>query len=183
MKKMMKNIIIVLLILGGVFLIFHPLTHQIKGREEVEILNSHWLRQISSQSLETDDLPIGAILYYENEVIGEGNHSVLADGDPTGHAVINALRDAATSMGFEEFNKLDREELKLVTTYEPCEMCKGALINNDIKNVRFMMSKKFKNFWKEYKQGFAYEMNKKNAGREYIQDSLFVIHPKYPFVP
>jgi tRNA(Arg) A34 adenosine deaminase TadA len=183
MKKFVRVLIIMLLVLGGAFLLFHPMIHQIKGREDVEVLNSHWLRQIASKSLETDDLPISAILYFEDEVIGEGNHSVLKDGDPTGHAVINALRDASSSMGYENFQKLDREELKLITTYEPCDMCKGALINNDIKNVKFMMSKKFSIFWREYKKGIGYEMEKKNAGREYIQDSLFVIHPKYPFVP
>jgi hypothetical protein len=45
------------------------------------------------------------------------------------------------------------------------------------------MSKKFNNFWEEYKSGISFEMTKQNAGREYIQDSLFVIHPKYPFIP
>jgi hypothetical protein len=62
-------------------------------------------------------------------------------------------------------------------------MCKGALINSNVNIVQFMMSKKFNNFWEEYKSGISFEMTKQNAGREYIQDSLFVIHPKYPFIP
>lgn len=180
---MIKNIFIVLLLLIIGFLMFNPLVHKVKGRETLEILNSHWLRQIASNSLKTDDYPIGAVIYYEDEVIGEGHHSVLKNDDPTGHAVINALRDAAKNMGYSNFEKLDRTQLKLETTYEPCEMCKGAIINNNIQIVQFMMSKKFKNFWEEYKEGISYEMAKQNAGRENIQDSLFVIHPKYPFIP
>jgi hypothetical protein len=62
-------------------------------------------------------------------------------------------------------------------------MCKGALINSNVNIVQFMMSKKFNNFWEEYKSGISLEMTKQNAGIEYIQDSLFVIHPKYPFIP
>ena len=180
---MIKNILIVLLVLIIGFLMFNPLIHKVKGRENLEILNSHWLRQIASNSLETDDFPIGAVLYYEDEVIGEGHHAALKNDDPTGHAVILALRDAAKNMGIDNFNKLDRAKLKLETTYEPCEMCKGALINSNVNIVQFMMSKKFNNFWEEYKSGISFEMTKQNAGREYIQDSLFVIHPKYPFIP
>lgn len=180
---MIKNIIIGLLVAIIALIVLFPRLHTLKSVEEIEIMNSHWLRQIAANALETKDYPIGAILYYEDEVIGEGNHTVLKNNDPSGHAILNALRDAAENMGMKNFEKLDRSKLIVYSTYEPCDMCKGALINNNIENVHFLMSKKFKNYWQDYKQGFSYEWNKQNAGREYIQDSLFVIHPKYPFIP
>lgn len=179
----MKNIIIVVLLLVIGFLAFHNHAHRVKGVKEIEVLNSHWLRQIAANSLETDDLPIGAILYYEDEVIGEGNHTVIKNDDPTAHAVIQALRDAANNMGYEAFHKLDRKKLKLITTYDPCTMCKGAAINNRIENVKFMMPAKMGLSWDNTMRGITYELNKTRGGREYIQDSLFVIHPDYPFVP
>lgn len=179
----MRKIPYILLILGILFFFMYPNYHRFMPRQEVEILNSHWLRQIAANSLESDDVPIGAILYYEDEVIGEGNHTVLKDGDPTAHACVNALRDAANNMGYDAFAELDRGKLKLITTYDPCVMCKGALMNNDIHNVEFFMSKKWGKALDEQMNEINYELSKYTSGREYIQDSLFVVHPKYPFIP
>jgi tRNA(Arg) A34 adenosine deaminase TadA len=179
----MKKFPVILLVLFVGFFFLYPNIHRFKPRHEVEVLNSHWLRQIAANSLKSDDVPIGAILYYDDEVIGEGNQTVLKDGDPTAHAVINALRDAAQNLGYDEFSKLDREKLLVITTYDPCVMCKGALMNNDIHNVEFFMSKKVSKIYDEQINEIKYEFTKYTSGREYIQDSLFVIHPKYPFIP
>ena len=69
------------------------------------------------------DVPIGAIVVHDGAVVGRGRNTREADQDPTGHAEISALRDAA--------NTLDRWRLSgcaLYVTLEPCAMCAGAAV-------------------------------------------------------
>lgn len=74
-------------------------------------------------ALATGDVPVGAlVLSPEGEVIGRGANTRERDQDPTGHAEVNALHDAARSLGN---NRLDG--CTLVVTLEPCVMCAGAI--------------------------------------------------------
>ena len=74
-------------------------------------------------ALATGDVPVGAVvLSPEGEVIGRGANTRERDADPTGHAEVNALRDASKSVGN---NRLDG--CTLVVTLEPCVMCAGAI--------------------------------------------------------
>jgi tRNA(adenine34) deaminase len=74
-------------------------------------------------ALATGDVPVGAVvLSPEGEVIGRGANTRERDADPAGHAEVNALRDAAKSVGN---NRLDG--CTLVVTLEPCVMCAGAI--------------------------------------------------------
>jgi tRNA(adenine34) deaminase len=70
----------------------------------------------------SSDVPIGALCIYENRIIGCGHNRREADNDPTAHAEIIALRQAAHTLG--------QWRLKGVTLYvtlEPCPMCAGAI--------------------------------------------------------
>jgi tRNA(adenine34) deaminase len=70
------------------------------------------------------DVPVGAVIVAETgEVIGRGRNRREADRDPTAHAEIVALRDAAARLGQW------RVPARLVVTQEPCPMCAGALVN------------------------------------------------------
>jgi tRNA(adenine34) deaminase len=74
-------------------------------------------------ALASGDVPVGAIvLSPDGAVIGRGANTRERDNDPTGHAEVNALRDAATGMGN---SRLDG--CTLVVTLEPCVMCAGAI--------------------------------------------------------
>ena len=74
-------------------------------------------------ALATGDVPVGAVvLSPEGEVIGRGANTRERDADPTGHAEVNALRDASKGVGN---NRLDG--CTLVVTLEPCVMCAGAI--------------------------------------------------------
>ena len=75
-------------------------------------------------ALATDDVPIGAVvLSPARAVIGAGRNVREADGDPTGHAEVVAIRAAAAALGSW---RLDR--CTLVVTLEPCTMCAGAAV-------------------------------------------------------
>ncbi len=74
---------------------------------------------------EAGDVPIGAVVVHDptGEVIGRGRNRREADRDPTAHAEIVALRDAAAKLG--QWRLLD---CTLYVTLEPCPMCAGAIV-------------------------------------------------------
>lgn len=78
------------------------------------------------------EVPIGAILVYQNEIIGEGWNSPISDKDPTAHAEIKAIRDAAKNI--RNYRLVDTS---LYVTLEPCMMCVGSIIHARINRLVF----------------------------------------------
>ncbi len=75
-------------------------------------------------ALETQDVPVGAVVVdASGRVIGRGRNRREADGDPTAHAEMLAVREAAAVLG-----QWRLEGCTLVVTLEPCTMCAGALV-------------------------------------------------------
>ena len=68
------------------------------------------------------EVPIGCVVVRKDEVIATGANRTLTDRDPTGHAEIIALREAAKKIGSERLVDCD-----LYVTLEPCTMCAGAI--------------------------------------------------------
>ncbi len=124
-------------------------------------------------------MPIAALLTYHDSTIGRGFNTVLRDGNSGGHAEINAISDAIRHRGRINFDSLDREKLVLLTTFEPCAMCKGAIIQYRIKNVRFIEPKSLSHWLRDDLRGVGYELRKQRVGPELLQDSLFRSHPAY----
>jgi tRNA(adenine34) deaminase len=84
-------------------------------------------------ALFTGDVPIGAVVLEESgQVIGTGRNRREADGDPTGHAEMLALREAARVRG-----EWRLEGCTLVVTLEPCTMCAGALVLARVQRLVF----------------------------------------------
>src|SRR5918997_4450275 len=77
----------------------------------------------AERALEHDDVPIGAVVVREGEVIGAGHNERELREDPTAHAEILALREAAAHLG--SWRVL---ESVLYVTLEPCPMCAGAIV-------------------------------------------------------
>jgi tRNA(adenine34) deaminase len=79
------------------------------------------------------DVPVGAVaLANDGQVIGRGHNRREADGDPTAHAELLALRQAASALGTWRLT-----DVTLVVTLEPCPMCAGALINGRVGRIVF----------------------------------------------
>jgi tRNA(adenine34) deaminase len=70
------------------------------------------------------EVPIGAIVVAGGEIIGRGHNAVIQNSDPTAHAEIMALRDAAKRLG--NYRLLNAT---LYSTIEPCAMCAGAIVH------------------------------------------------------
>lgn len=79
-----------------------------------------------------DEVPIGAVVLFDGRVVARGQNRVLRDNDPTAHAEIIALREAARSMGNYRLTGCT-----LVSTLEPCAMCAGAMIHARIDRLVF----------------------------------------------
>lgn len=77
------------------------------------------LAQIAAQN---GEVPVGAIVVKDGVIIGRGSNSPIASHDPSAHAEINAMRDAAQHLG--NYRLVD---CTLYVTLEPCAMCSGAI--------------------------------------------------------
>ncbi len=75
------------------------------------------------------DVPVGAVIVADGKLLGRGRNRRELDRDPTAHAEIVALREAAHALG------MWRVEATLFVTQEPCPMCAGALVNARIQRL------------------------------------------------
>lgn len=141
------------------------------------------LISLGKQALESNDVPIAALLLYKGEVIGEGFNTVLRDGNAGGHAEINALTSALRTLGPEGFRSLDRSSLMLVSTFEPCLMCVGAILNYNIRSVCYLQEKDLSEVMSERKKLVKYFLLRRQAVHQNEQISLFRLHPEYKDQP
>ena len=86
----------------------------------------------ATRALEHDDIPVGAVVVKDGEVLGAGHNEREARADPTAHAEMIALRDAARALG--SWRVLDSV---LYVTLEPCAMCAGAIVLARVPRVVF----------------------------------------------
>jgi tRNA(adenine34) deaminase len=86
----------------------------------------------AARAPEHDDIPVGAVVVKDGEVIGAGHNERELRADPTAHAEIIALRAAARSLG--SWRVL---ESVLYVTLEPCAMCAGAIVLARVPRVVF----------------------------------------------
>jgi tRNA(adenine34) deaminase len=89
--------------------------------------------QVAREATATGDVPVGAVVMDPfGEIVGIGNNRREVDSDPTAHAEIVALREAAIAKGSWRL-----DGYTLVVTLEPCAMCAGAISQARIKTVVF----------------------------------------------
>ncbi len=76
-------------------------------------------------ALDHDDVPVGAIVVRDGSIIAARHNERELTADPTAHAEVLALRDAASAIGHWRL-----DDCTLVVTLEPCVMCAGAIVNS-----------------------------------------------------
>ncbi len=94
-----------------------------------------WMREALAEAraaAEAGDIPVGAVVVWRGEVIGRGRNRKEALGDPTAHAEILALQDAARTRGGWRLSGAT-----LYVTLEPCPMCAGALVQARVDRLVF----------------------------------------------
>jgi tRNA(adenine34) deaminase len=95
----------------------------------------HWMEQalaLARQAQTRGEVPVGAIVIKDGAIIGRGGNAPIAATDPTAHAEIAALREAARALGNYRLPDCD-----LYVTIEPCAMCAGAILHARIRRLVF----------------------------------------------
>jgi tRNA(adenine34) deaminase len=103
----------------------------------IDALNDHsdelWMGEAlrcAQRALEIHEVPVGAIVVCDRDIVGRGWNRNISDCDPTAHAEMAALRQAAVNIGNHRLG-----DCTLFVTIEPCPMCAGALVHARIKRL------------------------------------------------
>lgn len=92
----------------------------------------HRAIELAQQAAEQGEVPIGAVVVLDGEIVGRGWNQPISGCDPSAHAEIMALRDAGKGLQNYRLNECD-----LYVTVEPCTMCAGAIIHSRIRKVYY----------------------------------------------
>lgn len=87
---------------------------------------------LAEQAASEGEVPVGALVVRDGEVIGEGYNQPISSNDPTGHAEIVAMRNACETLQNYRLSGCD-----LYVTIEPCTMCVGAMVHARINRIVF----------------------------------------------
>jgi tRNA(adenine34) deaminase len=99
------------------------------------IADEAFMRQalaLARQSAQADEVPVGALVVIDGEIAGTGSNAPIAHTDPTAHAEILAIRQAAARVGNYRLTGAT-----LYCTLEPCVMCAGALVAARVRRLVF----------------------------------------------
>lgn len=97
--------------------------------------DAHWMREalaLAGLAADAGEVPVGALVLHQGRVLGRGFNQPIGRHDPTAHAEIQALRDAASRVGNYRL-----PGCTLVVTLEPCAMCAGAVVLSRIARLVF----------------------------------------------
>ena len=94
-----------------------------------EIWMEEALRQ-GQRALEAGEVPVGAVVVCHGQIVGRGFNRNLGDNDPTAHAEVVALRQAAQAIGNHRL-----PDCEMYSTIEPCPMCAGALVHARLRRL------------------------------------------------
>ncbi|HIF51541.1 MAG TPA: tRNA adenosine(34) deaminase TadA [Thiotrichaceae bacterium] len=89
--------------------------------------DAKWMQrafELAEKAKSHDEVPVGAVIVFENQIIGEGWNQPISSSDPTAHAEIMALRDAGNNIGNYRL-----PNTTMYVTLEPCVMCAGAIVH------------------------------------------------------
>ena len=97
--------------------------------------DEHWMRQalvLAGQGGAAGEVPVGALVIQDDAIIGSGWNRPITSADPTAHAEIVALREAA-----QRKHNYRLPESTLYVTIEPCTMCVGAMVHARVNRLVF----------------------------------------------
>lgn len=88
--------------------------------------------ELAQQAEVAGEVPVGAVIVKDNEIVAEGFNQPISTADPTAHAEIIAMRAAAKVLNNYRLN-----DCTLYVTLEPCSMCAGAMVHARVKRLVF----------------------------------------------
>jgi tRNA(adenine34) deaminase len=102
----------------------------VSEQKQQDLLWMHEALALADHAENAGEVPVGAVVVLDGEVVGEGWNHPISGHDPTAHAEIMALRDAAARVG--NYRLVGAE---LYVTIEPCTMCAGAIVHSRVSRV------------------------------------------------
>jgi tRNA(adenine34) deaminase len=105
------------------------------GPEELFQRDDVFMREalaLARQAEASGEVPVGAVVVVDGQIVGRGFNSPIAKSDPTAHAEILALREAGATL-----RNYRLEAATLYATLEPCVMCAGALVSARVRRLVF----------------------------------------------
>lgn len=162
-----------------------PVCSQLRRKEDTTAFHP-LLDSLAFKALAGADVPVAACLVYQGWIIGSGFNTVYAGNNICGHAELNAINDAVHRLGIRKFERLNKNELQLISTFEPCAMCKGAAIEYGITHVVSVLPKRPADRYRQWITKLKYEYHSRLSRDPYFQYRLFTMHPAfdslaYPF--
>ena len=88
--------------------------------------------RLAQRALEAGEVPVGALVVQNGNIIGRGWNCNIKDSDPSAHAEIMALREAGANVGNHRLG-----DCELFVTIEPCAMCAGAIVHARLRRLVF----------------------------------------------
>lgn len=104
-------------------------------QESTVLDHAYWMQRalnLADRAANEGEVPVGAVVVRDGQLLGEGWNQVIAARDPTAHAEVVALRDAAQADGNYRL-----PQTTLYVTLEPCTMCTGALVHARVELLVF----------------------------------------------
>ena len=95
----------------------------------------HWMSralELAESAASKGEVPVGAVLTKDQEIVAEGHNLTVTSNDPTAHAEVVVIREAAQKLGDWRLT-----ECTLYVTLEPCSMCAGALVLSRLRRLVF----------------------------------------------
>ena len=99
-----------------------PNNHDISEAESLDLFWMQRALELAHQAEAEGEVPVGAILVKEDQVVGEGWNAPIGEHDPTAHAEMQAITAATSHLGGKYLT-----DCTMYVTVEPCAMCAGAL--------------------------------------------------------
>jgi tRNA(adenine34) deaminase len=109
--------------------------HVIRPMQETVTLAEQWMREalaLARLARDRGEVPVGAVVVFNGAIIGRGGNRPIQSSDPTAHAEIAALREAARALGNYRLPGCE-----LYVTIEPCAMCAGAIMHARLARLVF----------------------------------------------
>jgi tRNA(adenine34) deaminase len=102
----------------------------LSDQNEIDCFFMGFALEEARQARDAGEVPIGAIVVIDKQIVGRGHNRPIGAHDPTAHAEIIALRTAAAAIGNYRLT-----DATVYVTIEPCAMCAGAIVNARIKRL------------------------------------------------